>query len=88
VKSVLEELMKVNYTASDGVYKDLIDIAMKWHTYKKEEKNKNYSKNHCHELNIFIFFKDRPYFDEIVRPYLSHKMEKTFIDYYLLGRYE
>ena len=40
VKGVLEELMKNNYHASSGVFKDLSSIVMKWNSYDEEEKNK------------------------------------------------
>ena len=60
---------------------------MKWATTTNEEKLKHYSKNHCHELNIFIWFKDPVFFAETVKPYLLNKMEKTFVDYYLLGQH-
>lgn len=42
----------------------------------------------CNELNIFIYFKDKKYFNDIVSPFLENKMEKTFLDHYLLGNYE
>ena len=58
---------------------------MKWSTYSNEEKNKHFNKNFSHELNIFTFLKDRTYFDSVVKPYLKNKMEKQFIDHYLLG---
>lgn len=57
---------------------------MKWTGLSEEEKNKQYSKMTCHELNLFCYFKDRAYFDAVIRPFVACKIEKTFIDYYLL----
>ena len=38
-----------------------------------------------HELNLFCYVKDKAYFDKVVRPFIACKIEKQFIDYYLLG---
>ena len=56
VKGVLEELMK-QYGASGNIFKDF-KLMMKWFTLDIEIKNIEYSKNSCHELNIFLYFKD------------------------------
>ena len=39
----------------------------------------------CHELHLFLYFKDRAFFDAVVQPYLAHKRMKTFLDHWLLG---
>ena len=49
------------------------------------EKRTKYSKYSCHEVNLFIYFKDRPFFDKVVAPYLRCKRTHTFMDHYLLG---
>src|SRR5205085_8502723 len=49
------------------------------------ERREKYSKYACHELNLFLFAKDRPFFDAVVAPYLAHKRVKTFVDHWLLG---
>ncbi len=33
---------------------------------------------------MFLKLKDPKYFEEVVRPFLTNKMEKTFVDYWLL----
>lgn len=38
----------------------------------------------CHELNIFIKFKDNDFFERVARPFISNKIAKTFVDYCLL----
>jgi len=30
--------------------------------------------------------KDKDYFERVVRPFITNKYEKTFIDYFLLGK--
>ena len=62
VKGVLDELMKTYGTQNSGVYKELNGLLMKWSGLKTDEKSKLYSKHFCHELNIFIYFKDTEFF--------------------------
>ena len=42
----------------------------------------------CHELNLYLRRRDPEYFDAVVKPFLQYKMEKKFIDYYLLSNYK
>jgi hypothetical protein len=85
VKSVQDEIRKVNCIGPAG--KDL-QFLLKWHTFSEEEKNKKYNRFICHEVNLFIYFKDTPYFFKVVKPFLANKMEKTFVDHFLLGNSE
>lgn len=56
-----------------------------WNQYSQEEKEKIYSEKSGHELNLFLYYKDPVFFMEIVRPFLSSKLQKTAIDDILLG---
>ncbi len=56
----------------------------RWHTLTDAERRELYSKYACHELHLFLFHKDRPFFDAVIRPYLAHKRVKTFIDHWML----
>lgn len=60
-------------------------FVLNWPTLKDDEKLTHYGKHACHELNFFLFRKDKLFFDKIVKPYLAHKKDKTFMDEYLLG---
>ncbi|MHC4883866.1 MAG: hypothetical protein ACYTGH_02155 [Planctomycetota bacterium] len=57
-----------------------------WPGLPAEKKRELYSKYACHELNLFLQRKDRAFFDAVVKPYLAHKKDKTFIDEYLLEK--
>lgn len=64
-------------------------MLLKWSTLDSdEEKCKTYYKNLCHELNVFLYMKDRAFFDKVVRQLIECKLEKTFVDLFLLARYE
>jgi hypothetical protein len=56
----------------------------RWASLSRDEKLAHYSKHACHELALFIYYKDRPLFDEALRPYLASKLHKTFVDHWLL----
>ena len=49
------------------------------------EKLKNYDKFCGHELNIFLYFKDKDFFNDVVSDFIVNKKEKELTDYYLLG---
>lgn len=55
-----------------------------WHTYDQSRKEELYSEFACHELNVFLYFKDKKFFTKVVQPYVSNKMDKDFIDKWLL----
>jgi len=83
----VEELKKQRGDEEGSLFKDLA-LLIKWPSLNEEEKNDQYSKHSCHELNIYVYFKDRDYFKKVVLPHLRNKMEKTFIDHYLLGNFD
>ena len=85
VKKVQDEIARI--LGKSKCNSDL-EFLIKWNTFENEEKNKKYSNFCCHEVNLFIFFKDPEYFRAVVRPFLQNKMEKSFIDYWLLEDYE
>ena len=64
------------------------EFLSKWERLTLNEKNKKYDEFVCDELNLFIFFKDRAFFETNVRGYLANKFEQTFIDYFLLSNEE
>ncbi|CAN5150178.1 hypothetical protein BH11MYX1_BH11MYX1_34860 [soil metagenome] len=57
----------------------------RWHAMTATEQREHYSKFACHELHLFLYFKDRPFFTGVVKPYLAYKRTKTFVDHWLLG---
>jgi hypothetical protein len=57
----------------------------KWHTLADHERREKYSKYACHELHLFLWSKDHPFFDAVVKPYVANKRTRTFVDEFLLG---
>ncbi|KAK3845352.1 MAG: hypothetical protein J3R72DRAFT_41348 [Linnemannia gamsii] len=56
-----------------------------WDRLSLADKNEKFSKWTCHELNLFLYKKDRKYFDDVVAPFIKNKLIKSFIDDYLIG---
>ncbi len=57
----------------------------RWPKLTPEEKRAQFSKYESHELNFFLYHKDKDFFDATVRPFLENKAAKTFLDHWLLG---
>ena len=67
----------------DATLRELAFVT-RWHLLPDGERRELYSKYACHELHLFLYGKDRPFFDAVIRPALAHKRVKTFLDHYLL----
>jgi hypothetical protein len=61
------------------------EFVCRWPKLSDEEKRTYYGKYACHELSFFVYQKDRAFFDQVVKPYLANKKDKTFLDHWLLG---
>ena len=72
--------------ALGGEHDGLRELAFvtRWHELPDHERRALYSKHACHELHLFLYFKDRAFFDGVIAPYLAHKRTKTFLDHWLL----
>ncbi|KAG0353115.1 hypothetical protein BG005_007528 [Podila minutissima] len=55
-----------------------------WSRLSPEAKKDKYSKWNCHELNLFLYKKDKEFFDAVVAPFLKNKLIKSFMDEYLI----
>jgi len=57
-----------------------------WDGLELKAKHKKYDKFCSHELNLFLYYKDKVYFQEFVRPFIANKLEKSFVDRFLLDQ--
>jgi len=71
-------------TLHDGPQLRKFEFLTRWSGFTRDEKLVHYGEFACHELHVFLRLKDRPFFDEVVRPYLANKGEPTFLDEWLL----
>jgi hypothetical protein len=56
-----------------------------WDELTEKEKGQAYDELASHEMHLFLYFKDRPFFERLVRPYLANKLDKQIVDQWLLG---
>ncbi len=57
-----------------------------WSKLSEEEKLIAYNELACHEVHLFLYFKDRPFFDKAIRPFLADKYQGQLIDAWVLDR--
>ena len=57
-----------------------------WPALDNEKQRTLYAKFACHELSFFLYHRDRPFFDQVILPYLANKKDKTFMDHWLLNQ--
>ena len=62
-----------------------VQFLKQWPTYTETQKLKKHDEMACHEINVWIKFKDPDFFAQHIKPYIESKLFKTFIDYYLLN---
>lgn len=62
------------------------NFVVNWPGHSKAKKQEIYKKYACHELHLFLAKKDPQFFNEVVRPYLASKKDRTFMDDFLLGK--
>ncbi len=60
-------------------------FVLQWPTLDANSKGEKYAEFACHELDFFLYKKDPKFFQEVVKPALAEKKDKTFLDKWLLG---
>jgi hypothetical protein len=56
----------------------------RWHSLDEAARRDRYARFACHEVHLFLYFRDRAFFDRVIGPYLADKRDKTFLDRWLL----
>ncbi|KAI7858568.1 hypothetical protein BDC45DRAFT_554138 [Circinella umbellata] len=79
-----EKLFTLFGNMASNVNLTLVEFLKQWPTYTDTQKLKKHDKLACHELNLWIKFKDPEFFARHIQPCIESKFSKTFIDYYLL----
>ena len=80
----LPKVFQLYTTLVDTEHLSSFRFITRWQTMEDDEKRQHYSKHACHELNFFLANKDPEFFRTVIKPYLSHKLRRTFVDDYLL----
>lgn len=56
-----------------------------WHQLSDDERKARYNEMACHELNFYLYHKDRAFFDAVIKPLIAQKLDKQLVDLWLLG---
>lgn len=80
----LSDLWRVLRVLVDADPLDRFAFLLDWPDADQEKKLGLWSEHASHELHVFLHFKDRPFFDSVVRPYLANRGERSFLDAWLL----
>jgi hypothetical protein len=86
LEKVQQVQTEINKATGQGFSNDL-SFLKNWHKLDEEEKKKKYSQYMCHEVNLFLYFKDPAFFASVIHPFITNKMEKAFIDHWLLSNH-
>ena len=80
----LEQIYQLLLTLSNHTTLEKFAFILRWPEMNMNEKETKYSEYACHELNFFLFHKDRAFFDRVILPYLRNKKDPAFLDHWLL----
>ncbi|CAK84205.1 unnamed protein product (macronuclear) [Paramecium tetraurelia] len=85
LEKVYRELVSLNNNGKNLREKDLLnwEFLIKWNLKTLEQKHQLYNEYQSDELNLFLFFKDSPYFEVYVKNYIRCKIEKNVVDHFL-----
>jgi hypothetical protein len=72
-------------TISQDPWLSQFAFVLRWPLLDDAQKRELYSQYACHELHFFLYRKDPQFFAAVVRPFLADKLDKTFLDHWLLG---
>lgn len=84
VFSSLADVFQLYSTALGDEKWDKFRFVTQWEQLTKEEKEKHYNEMACHELNFFLYHKDRSFFDSTVLPVIGQKLDRQMVDLWLL----
>lgn len=82
VFNTLDDVARLIGTLSSAIKASTKDWAflLKWGTLNETAKAAAYAKHACHELAVFVYRKDRAFFDALIAPLIANKLRKTFVD--------
>ena len=82
--ATLPEAFDLLQTLGDDSQVGKFSFLKTWHELNDSEKREKYGEFASHEMHLFLYARDREFFDAVVKPYLANKKDKTFVDRWLL----
>ena len=84
VLQTLPEVFDLLQTLSGEALLGQFAFLKDWPELDDDAKREKYGEFASHELHLFLYARDREFFDAVVKPYLANKKDKTFVDRWLL----
>jgi hypothetical protein len=81
IQAEIRKIMGMGTGSSDW---SKLAFVMQWSSLNKQTKDFYFGEYFSYELSFFIKRRDPSYFEEVVRRFISNRMEKSFVDHYLL----
>jgi hypothetical protein len=91
IYQVMEQMKSLHFNdafsnGNDNQFDSLVRTVLQpWKTFEFKKKCILFSKHTCHELNFFLFKRDEEFYNKVVKFLIQNKLEKTFVDQYMLA---
>lgn len=84
VNQIQAEIRKIMGMANGYSDWSKLSFVIQWSQLNKQTKDFYFGEYFSYELSFFIKRRDPAYFEEVVRNFIVNRMEKSFVDHYLL----
>ncbi|CAK83775.1 unnamed protein product (macronuclear) [Paramecium tetraurelia] len=81
---IQKELVRINKQKIQEKDLKMLSELLKWDKETSQFQQKFYNQYQCDELNLFLFMKDARFFETVILNHIKNKIEKSFIDSFLL----
>ncbi len=85
IYSSIEKVFALYQTIDSDSDLDKFRFILNWGSLEKSEQLRLYSEYASHELNFYLYQRDIKFFEQVIKPAISNKLKKDFIDEWLLG---
>lgn len=85
IYSSIEKVFALYQTINDDSELDEFRFILNWDSLDKSEQLRLYSEYSSHELNFYFYQRHKKFFERVIKPAISNKLKKDFIDEWLLG---
>ncbi len=85
IYSSIEKVFSLYQTIDNDSELDKFRFILNWDSLDYAEKLRLYSEYASHELNFYFYQRDKKFFEKVIKPGISNKVKKDFVDEWLLG---
>jgi len=84
INKILTLAAIINPSITNDIH-EFLPILTQWESFSFKEKCQKYSSHICNEFNLFLYFRDKEFFNKVISPFLKSKLIKCFMDQWLLN---